>query len=179
MTTAGHCGPPGRQVLRARPDGAPDAQISAIRASAYNTTSGDIADYPAAFALGRQYGGGETIRYVQAASAPRVGEWVCFFGASTRALSCGSVSIINRTYVPGGFNGASIGHQFCTANQGANAPGDSGSAVWIPRFQNDDRKISLRGTLSAGGPGTICATNVSVTLQQSAALPVTEAPPCS
>ncbi|MEI2703004.1 MAG: hypothetical protein V9E83_11455 [Baekduia sp.] len=176
MTTAGHCGPPGRPVLRSF---SPDVQISAIRASAYNTTSGDIADYPAAFASARQYVGGNDIRYVQAASSPRVGEWVCFYGASSQQYSCGSVSIVGRTYVPSGFNGARVGHQFCTVNQGPNSGGDSGAAVWIPWFQNDQRKISLRGTLSAGGPGLICATDASVTLLQSAALPATETPPCS
>lgn len=180
MTTAGHCGRAGLPVYRSvPPTDAVGVQISSMRTSAYNLDSGDIGIYLAGFASARQYGGGDTVRYVQAASSPRVGEWVCFYGASSRALSCGSVSIINRSYVPAGFNGAKIGHQFCTANQGPSAPGDSGSAVWIPRFQDDDRKISLRGTLSAGGAGTICATDVAVTLQQSAALPATEEPPCS
>lgn len=179
MTTAGHCGTLNAPVYRSIPgSGARGDQISNITTSDFNRTGGDVATYPAAFASARQFSGSD-LRYVQAASSPQVGEWVCFQGASSQVLSCGSIAVVNYSYVPAGWNGATVGHQFCTDLQGPNASGDSGSAVWIPWFQNDQRKISLRGTLSAGGPGRICATDVATTLQQFAALPATEEPPCS
>jgi hypothetical protein len=182
MTTAAHCAPAGAPVHRSL-DGfnGIGAEMSRVASSAYNRESGDIALYWAGLATARQWiGATNTMRYVQGASTPRVGEWVCFNGASTRSLSCGSIERVNVTQVPGGATGAAVGHQFCTTGQrGGSTGGDSGAAVWVPNVSGNERMISIRGTLSSRGIGLICATNAMTTLTQSAALPVTEAPPCS